>query len=141
MQVPLPNMISTNISAPWSGWLGSSAHRIFQARVLEWLSFPIRRGLPDPGIKPVSLASHALTGRFFTNSATWEAHICYQPPAYLSPYFSFPLGYHLVIFLFILVLPILQEAPSSMKLFPTILCRQKYWFLFLSWSYLLNKIY
>ena len=29
--------------------------------------------LPDPGIKPTSLMSPALTGRFFTTSATWEA--------------------------------------------------------------------
>ena len=86
------------------GWLGSSAHGIFQARMLEWLLFPVRRDLPDPGIKLVSLASPALAGRFFTNSATWEARICHQPPAYLSLYFSFPLGYYLAIFLFILVL-------------------------------------
>ena len=30
--------------------------------------------LPDPGIKPVSLASPALAARFFTTSTTWEAH-------------------------------------------------------------------
>ena len=29
--------------------------------------------LPDPGIKPTSLVSPALAGRFFTTSATWEA--------------------------------------------------------------------
>ena len=29
--------------------------------------------LPDSGIKPSSLASPALTGKFFTTSATWEA--------------------------------------------------------------------
>ena len=29
--------------------------------------------LPDPGIKPASLLSPALGGRFFTTSATWEA--------------------------------------------------------------------
>ena len=29
--------------------------------------------LPDPGIKPVSLASPALAGGFFTTSTTWEA--------------------------------------------------------------------
>ena len=37
------------------------------------LPFPILGDLPDPGIKPMSLASPALTGRFFTPSATWEA--------------------------------------------------------------------
>ena len=29
--------------------------------------------LPDPGIKPASLTSPALAGRFFTTSVTWEA--------------------------------------------------------------------
>ena len=28
--------------------------------------------LPYPGIKPVSLTSHALAGGFFTTGATWE---------------------------------------------------------------------
>ena len=31
--------------------------------------------LPDPGIEPVSLMSHALPGGFFTTSTTWEVHI------------------------------------------------------------------
>ena len=30
--------------------------------------------LPDPGVKPESLLSPALAGRFFTTSATWEVH-------------------------------------------------------------------
>ena len=29
--------------------------------------------LPNPGMEPASLTSPALTGRFFTNAATWEA--------------------------------------------------------------------
>ena len=29
--------------------------------------------LPNPGIKPTSLKSPALTGNFFTSSATWGA--------------------------------------------------------------------
>ena len=28
--------------------------------------------LPDPGIKPMSLVSPALAGKFFTTSTTWE---------------------------------------------------------------------
>jgi len=28
---------------------------------------------PNPGIEPVSLSSLALSGRFFTTGATWEA--------------------------------------------------------------------
>ena len=30
---------------------------------------------PDPGIEPVSLTSPALTRRFFTSSATWDAKV------------------------------------------------------------------
>ena len=34
--------------------------------------------LPDPGIKPESLASSSLAGGFFTISTTWEAHIIHN---------------------------------------------------------------
>ena len=37
------------------------------------LPFPPPGDLPDPEIEPASLRSPALTGRFFTTSATWEA--------------------------------------------------------------------
>ena len=57
---------------PWS-LPGSSAHGIFQARILEWVAIPSSRGSSDSGIELVSLASPALTGRFFTTSTTWEA--------------------------------------------------------------------
>ena len=40
--------------------LGSSVHEIFQARILEWVAFPLPGDLPDPGIEPVSHASPAL---------------------------------------------------------------------------------
>ena len=51
---------------------GSSLHGILQARILEWVAMPISGHLLDPGIKPVSLTSPALTGGFFTTSTTWE---------------------------------------------------------------------
>ena len=38
------------------------------------LPFPTPGDLSNPGIKPMSLTSPALSGRFFTISATWEAH-------------------------------------------------------------------
>jgi len=41
---------------------GSSVHRIFQARTLEWLPFPFPGDLPDPGIE-----APGLTDRFFTS--------------------------------------------------------------------------
>ena len=31
-------------------------HGILQARILEWVDFPFSRNLPNPGIKPRSLA-------------------------------------------------------------------------------------
>ena len=46
------------------------------------LPFPPPGDLSNPGIEPESLMSPALTGRFFTTSATWEA----QHP---DPQFSF----------------------------------------------------
>ena len=36
------------------------------------LPCPLPEDLSDPGIKPASLMSPALTGRFFTTSSTWE---------------------------------------------------------------------
>ena len=33
---------------------GFSVHGILQARVLEWLPFPLPGNLPDPGIEPRS---------------------------------------------------------------------------------------
>ena len=37
------------------------------------LPCPPQGNLPDPGIKPMSLTSPALAGRFFTTSTIWEA--------------------------------------------------------------------
>ena len=37
------------------------------------LPYPSPGDLPDPGIKPESLRTLALTNGFFTTSATWEA--------------------------------------------------------------------
>jgi len=57
---------------------GSSAHGIFQTRILESVAMPFSWGsshpgdLSDPGILLASLASPALAGRFFTTSTTWE---------------------------------------------------------------------
>ena len=56
-----------------SGLPGFSVHGIFQARILEWVAMTSSRGLPDTGIKHISLMSPALAGRFFITSTTWEA--------------------------------------------------------------------
>jgi len=39
------------------------------------LPFPPPEDLPDPEINPASLMSPKPAGRFFTNSATWEASL------------------------------------------------------------------
>ena len=46
---------------------------ILQVEYWSGLPCPPSEGLPDPGIEPASPTSPALTGRFFTASATWEA--------------------------------------------------------------------
>ena len=50
-----------------------------------WSGFlcPSPGDLPDSGIKHMSLKSLALAGRFFTTSATWEAHL------YISKYYVY----------------------------------------------------
>ena len=45
---------------------GSSVHEIFQARILEQVAISSSGGLPNPGIQPMSPASPALAGGFFT---------------------------------------------------------------------------
>ena len=56
--------------------LGSSVHSFF-SRQEYWsgLPFPSLGDLHSPDIKPWSLVSAALAGRFFTTIATWEAII------------------------------------------------------------------
>ena len=55
--------------------LGSSVHRILQARILEWVAVPSSSGSSQPGDQTHISVSPALAGRFFTTSTTWEAHI------------------------------------------------------------------
>ena len=51
---------------PWTIYSlpGSSVHGILQVRTLEWVAI----SYPDPEIKPMSLASLALAGGFFTTA-------------------------------------------------------------------------
>ena len=51
------------------GLPGSFVHGIFYARILEWLSCPPSRDLPDPGIEPVSL-SFPVSPAFQVHSTT-----------------------------------------------------------------------
>ena len=45
---------------------GSFVHGIFQERILERVAISCCKGLPDPGVDPMSLASPGLEGGFFT---------------------------------------------------------------------------
>ena len=45
---------------------------LFWQKYWSRVPFPNRGNLPDPGIEPMSLASPALAGIFFTTSTTWE---------------------------------------------------------------------
>ena len=49
---------------------GSSVHGILQATILEWLPLPTPGALPNPGVKPVSLASPILASGFITIAPT-----------------------------------------------------------------------
>ena len=48
---------------------------IFQARRLEWDAISYSWGSSWPEIKPMSLVSPVLVGRFFTTSTIWETSI------------------------------------------------------------------
>ena len=53
---------------------GSTVQGISQARILEWVAISFLLGdLPNPGIKPVSLA---LAGRIFTTEHQESPNIC-----------------------------------------------------------------
>ena len=62
---------------------GSSVHGTFQARILKCVAMPLLGDLPNPVIKPVSLMSLALTGRFLTTSTTWGAQFSHSGHNYL----------------------------------------------------------
>ena len=61
-------------AAPWTvAHQAPLSMELSRQEYLNGLPFPSPRDLPNPGIEPVSLASDALAGGFFTTSATWEA--------------------------------------------------------------------
>ena len=61
------------------------------SRQVYWssLPFPSAGDLPNSGLEPASFTSPALTGRFFTTSATWDTHeglkICPLIPPVFKP--------------------------------------------------------
>ena len=67
---------------------GSSVHGILQPRTLRWVTIPSPGDLPHLGIEPEPLRCLALGGRFFTTSATWEAHYGPDHSLFESPRLS-----------------------------------------------------
>ena len=63
---------------------GSSVHRIFLARILEWVVIPLPGDLPDPGIELTLPASPALAGRFFTSEPPEKPQGEWRPLPYYS---------------------------------------------------------
>ena len=67
---------------------GTVAHQLPLSTGLVWQEYwsrlpcPSPGNLPDPGIKPTSLMSSALAGRFFTTSTTWEALLSLEVTAF-----------------------------------------------------------
>ena len=51
---------------------GSSVHKIFQARILGWLTIPSPGDLPYLGMEPMSFGS-CIGGQVLYHNATWEA--------------------------------------------------------------------
>ena len=69
-----PKVVSDSFATPWTT-VGLAPQPLEFPRQEYWsgLSFPTPGDLPNPGIKPTSLASPALAGGFFTTSATQKA--------------------------------------------------------------------
>ena len=84
---PLCECLSAWVLSPFSRiwlfvtlWTVASQASLFMGfpRQEHWSRLPCHPpgDLPNPEIKPATLASPALAGRFFTTSATWETHWC-----------------------------------------------------------------
>ena len=70
----LNRSVMSDSVTPWTvAHQASLSMEFFRQEYWSGLPFPPSRDLPDPGIKPTSLESPALAGRFFTTCATWEA--------------------------------------------------------------------
>ena len=54
MYVKVKSLSPVRLCNPVKGSLPGSSHGLFQARILEWVSFPSPGDLPHPGIEPRS---------------------------------------------------------------------------------------
>ena len=72
--------------------VGSSVHGIFQARILECAAISFSRGLPDPGIKPVS---PELSGRFCTTEPPEKSKMRHIGRDKIKIFFFFQANWHI----------------------------------------------
>ena len=68
---------------------GISVHGNFAGKNTGVLPFPPLGDLPDPGIKPSSLASSALAGGFFSSTTTWRVsdHLLNADASFYDAYY------------------------------------------------------
>ena len=59
-------------ATPWIARQASLSIGFSRQEYWSGLLLPTQGALPDPGIKPASLACPVLAGGFFTTSSTWE---------------------------------------------------------------------
>ena len=75
-------------ATPWTiGHQASLSMGFSRQEYWSGLPFPSSRDLLDPGIEPLSPASPALAGKFFTTSAIWEARNKLMKEWQLAPVF------------------------------------------------------
>ena len=68
-----PSLVSTCVCVLDSSLPGSSVHRVFQARILEWVAISSSRGSSQPG-DLICVSCIFCTGRWILfHYATWEA--------------------------------------------------------------------
>ena len=85
------NFLLQNSINQMSAVLSHSSHVLLFAtrgQNMEWVVISYSRDLPDSGIKPESLTSPALAGRFFAINATWGIISSLQPSFTCSCSFS-----------------------------------------------------
>ena len=68
----------SHVATPWTVALQAPlSMRFSKQEYKSGLPCPSPKDLPNPGIKPASLISQALAGRFFATSLTWEIQCVY----------------------------------------------------------------
>ena len=93
-----------------------------------WSGFPCSPpgDLPNPGIKPTSLISPALTSEFFTTSTTWETPTFIRPSHFIwkSTFFNILISEALLAYLVSSSLYVLEKFAIVSSLLNLQLCKQ-----------------